>query len=191
LQSNRIEKEDYLDLKRKLVIVELLFESPDVETERKDEILGKIFADADLNEAIATGSSKKNTFMTYVPSFLFPVPERSADIEKRAKFRSNKLSDANFLGSLNDPSRYGGDLAVEHISNALRLASIFFKDQIEKTCSRLCHKAQHLQEEALKKQIDFQNARQREAQFIDWRSAFLHEFHSIQSDQTPENQTQR
>jgi len=186
---HRIEKEDYRDLKRKLVTVELLFESPDVDMEKKHEILGKIFADADFNEAIATGSSKKNTFMTLVFPSLFP--ERSADIEKRAKIKSNNLSDANFLKSLNDPSRYGGDLAVEHISNALRLASIFFKDQIEKSCSRLCHKAQHLQEEALKKQIDFQNARQREAQYKDCRSAFLHEFHSIQSDQTPENQTQK
>jgi hypothetical protein len=188
LQSNRIEKADYLDLKRKLIIVELLFELPDVDMERKHEISGMIFADADPNKAIAAGSSKKNILMTYVP-FLFP--ERSADIEKRAKTRSNKLSDAEFLDSLNDPSRYGGDLAVEHISNALRLASIFFTDQIEKSCSRLCHKAQHLQEEALKKQIDFQSARKREEQYIDWRSAFLHDFHSIQSDQTPENQTKR
>ncbi len=189
LQSNGVEKEDYLDLKRKLIIVELLFELPDVDMERKHEISGMIFADADPNEAIAAGSSQKNTLMTYFTSLFFK--ERSADIKKRAKTRSNKLSDAKFLESLNDPSRYGGDLAVEHISNALRLASIFFKDQIEKSCIRLGHKAQHLQEETLKKLIDFQIAQKREEQYVDWRSAFLHDFHSIQSDQTSENQTER
>ncbi len=189
LQSNRIEKEDYLDLKRKLITAELLFELPDVDMERKHEIFGMIFADADPDEAIAAGSSKKNTLMTFVTSFLFK--ERSADIEKRARIKSNKLPDAKFLESLNDPSRYGGDLAVEHISNARRLASIFFKAQIEKSFSQLCHKVQHFQEEALKKLIDFQIAQKREEQYIDWRSAFLHDFHGIQSDQTPGNQTER
>lgn len=184
LESVKLKNAEYLDLKKKLINIECLFEQESgLSPEGKNSIINMIFANDDSQKNVNSNDSftgKTNTFLGKVKSFFTGSAENHEQIVRR---KYSQLPEKNFLTDLGDISRFGGDVVADHVSNVLRLASQCFESEIHKCCKKLQRQARNIQQGFLKKQIAALVAQKRGALYEEWCSEFIRRLDSIQDEQ--------
>ena len=159
-----------------------LGDKPDLPQEAKDEIVAKIFADTqpsttgwfDKVLSLVNGSVDDPRAKEY--------EKRAKEYEQRAKKTSNELDDTNFLESLTDTSKYGGNLADDQISNIFQIASSFFIEGISRHWRVLTKNFHNIRHTVLKKQIDAFVSSKRDELYKGWRLGFVQAIHDAQGE---------
>jgi len=182
LKSIRLTNQDYLKAKLKLVTVDLfLGDEPDLPQEAKAEIVAKVFADS-----LPSTSGWLSSFFYGSADSDDPraneYEQRAKEYEKLAKKKANDLIDTRFLESLIDTSKYGGNLAVDHISGIFQLASPFFIDEIPRRSRLLNQKFHSIRHAVSKERIAALVSSKRDELEAGWCSSFVQAIHDAQGE---------
>ena len=178
---DRISTPEYKKIKKQLVTVELYLEAHnDLSPEKKNDLIRMIFADADPTAAIPANSSKG-----WFSSFTDLLPGVSSGVTKlhsQIKARTAQIPDSTFIAEIQNPSKYGGDLAIEKISNAVQIATSYFEDAIQKFGARMLKSAKTIQRKACSAQIDRDVDSKRQALYSNLCAEVIGELQKAQSD---------